>query len=212
MKYFVIAVLVLLVLFFIYKAMQKPKPKPQDEDQTPPEPAFGTLKLSHAKVGDAAVIRGAGTDFEDMHLTIDRVAEYAAGSDRWGEVSGIYHNKRVYVEWMEDDVFEVAINNGDSIRLRDLDITEDDLIRFDEEQSDHNSVNFNGKEYHFVESQEAEYREDRGSGFGGGEGFYLWDFKADDGEQLWIEKWEDEPFEGGLSTPVNPDTVTLYRA
>lgn len=208
MQDFLIFVLVCVIIVLAYKAFKKPKAEPGEANQEPDEPAFGTLEISAARRGDTVVIRGAGEDYADLHLTIDRVATYVSGRDRWGEVSGVVRNERVSLEWTDEDGLEIWIDRGLRMQMRDLDVGEDELLKFDEEQSDRNCIAYEGDDFHYVESREATCSENGGAA----EGFYLWDFVNSAGRMLWVEKWEDEPFEVGLSTPIDPATVTLFRA
>jgi len=177
----------------------------------PPPRDLSNLSITETLRGDQVEVVGAGDDYDDLQFTVDRINRYESGSDEWFEISGKYRSRRVFVEYYEDDRLQVAANTDPTTySLGDLGITEDDLIRMDEEQRRSNGFSWNGHEWSYMTSHEIGYfRDSRGQG----EGYYSWQFECDDGQQfLWMEKWEGEPFEALLGKRIHPDDVKVYRA
>jgi hypothetical protein len=98
------------------------------------------LTIRDARRDDVIIVSGAGEDFEDLSFTVDRVETYRSGREEWAEVSGIAQNRRIFVEWYEDDRLQVLLYRGDTLTLGDLGVAEEDLARFDEEESTENFV------------------------------------------------------------------------
>lgn len=171
------------------------------------EPNMRDLTIKDAVIGDTVILKGAAEDFEDLHVTIDRIDTYRSGRERWAEVSGVAKNRRVFVEWYEDDVLEVLLNHGERFTLADLNTTEEELARFDEEESTENSVVFAGEPYHYVCSEEVQHSRDGGPE----ESFYCWDFRGEDSGLVSVEKWEGDPFVATISVPIKPHDVVVFR-
>ena len=88
-------------------------------------------------------------------------------------------------------------------------ITEEDLVRMDEQHSLDNSIEYEGTRYHYSNSGESFFFE---GGSTEGQGFYLWELANEDNERFAsIVKWEGMPFEAYLSESVSPDSITVYR-
>ncbi len=138
---------------------------------------------------------------------MDRVDHYRSGREEWAEVSGIAQNRRVFLEWYEDDVLEVLLYRGEPLGLGDLGVSEEDLARFDEEESRDNFVVYKGERYYYTGSQEVEHRRDDGPAAS----FYCWDFRAADGHVVSVEKWEGDPFTATFSEPIRPAAITVMR-
>lgn len=197
-----IALVVLLVMIFKKKSKKSPSPPPQD---------LSNLRITDARAGDVLSIQGAGDDVEDLQFTVDRRNRYQSGNETWYEVSGIYHGRRIFVGYYEDDELEVTANlESRKLTLQDLGITEEDLVRMDEEQSRSNTVAYAGQRWSYSKSHEISYFRD---GQGNGEGYYSWEFDSEDGKQeLCIEKWEGEAFEAMVARRMHPDDCRVFRA
>ncbi len=115
------------------------------------------------------------------------------------------------LEWIDDDGLYVSLTRpGSTVRIQTLGLSEEDLARFDGEQSAANTIEHDGKTYHYETSHETGFFED---GRGDSEGFYLWSFDAEDGKSsIGIEKWEGEAFEAHVCPYVDPTDVTIYRS
>ena len=67
-------------------------------------------------------------------------------------------------------------------------------------------IEYQGKRWVYRESAEAGYFKDDGPQ---AEGFYYWKFECDD-LQLFIEKYEGDPFEVGISEKISPSRVRVF--
>jgi hypothetical protein len=195
-------VLVVLMVMIFKRKEAGPPPIPQRD--------LASLRVTDARMGDSISVLAAGDDFEDLDFVVDRKNRYESGNEEWFELSGMYKGRRVFVEYYEDDEVEVSVNLGrEKPLLSDLGLTENDLIRMDEERSTSNGFEYDGQPWRYVSSQEVGYFKD---GRGDGEGYYCWDFRSEDGKrEIFVEKWEGEPFEGGIAGIVNPNDVKVYR-
>ena len=167
------------------------------------------LTIKNAKVGDVITARGAADGFEDLVFTVDRRNVYKCGVETWFEISGKFKATRVFVEVFEDDELETSIDKGEKLKLSDLGITEEDLIKFDEEEDDSSSIKFRDQDWNYSDSDDVRYFKD---GNGQGEGFYQWEFENDDGETLFVEKFEGDPFVAGIQRPIDPDSFQVFRS
>jgi hypothetical protein len=185
------------------RSKSKPPPLPQRD--------LANLGITDARRGDNVSVLAAGDEFEDLEFVVDRRNRYESGDEEWFELSGMYKGRRVFVEYYEDDEIEVSVNLARrEISLSDLGLTEADLIRMDEERSSSNGFEFDGAGWNYSSSEEVGYFKDAR---GEGEGYYCWNFRTKDGKrELFIEKWEGDPFEGGIAEIVDPQDVKIYRS
>ena len=192
------------VLFVMFKKTKSKKP------DTVPVKSLADAKITDARAGDTVSVLGSGDEFDDLDFTVDRRNRYESGDDNWHEVSGLYRGRRVFVEFYEDDVLEVSFTKTmKPLSLKDLGLEESDLIRMDDERTRANSFEHDGVTWSYKSSQEVVYFK---NGTGEGEGFYSWEFESPDGRRLlFIEKWEDEPFEAGIAETVDPGDVRVFR-
>jgi len=197
-----IVFVIILVMIFKKRGSKRP-PLPQRD--------LANLGITDARAGDNIAVLAAGDDFEDLEFVVDRRNRYESGNEEWFELSGMYKGRRVFVEYYEDDEIEVSVNLARTeISLPDLDLSEENLTRMDEERSTDNGFEYDGQSWKYSSSEEVGYFKD---GRGEGEGYYCWNFRTGDGRrELFIEKWEGDPFEGGIAEIVNPDDVKIYRS
>jgi len=178
-------------------------------DEPAPAPrSLADLHVRDASVGDTISIHGAGADFEDLDFTVDRRNRYESGEETWFELSGVHRGRRLFLEVYEDDVVEVSYSWADESRtLPEIGLTEDDLVRLDEEGRAGNTVEALGETWRYEESGEVGYFRE---GEGEGEGFYSWSLRSADGQRvLFIEKYEGEPFEAGVATAVMMNAAAM---
>ena len=203
-----IEVLILILLglagYLLYKAVRK-KPK---AEPLPERVDLANLSIKDAARGDQVILSGASETYEDISFTVDRLNRYEANGDDWYELSGFSRGKRIFVEWSEDDELEISIQRESNLHLEAIGISEEDLVRMDEEKSRSNFLDFQGKRWRYRESAEAGYFKDDSPE---GEGFYYWKFESED-FQLFIEKYEGDPFEVGISEKISPSRVKVLRA
>jgi hypothetical protein len=189
----------------------------EDPAAAPKKPAedLANLKITDARAGDMVSATGAGDDFGDLEFTIDRRNEYQAGEERWFELGGMYRERRVYLEVIDDDELEVsAVLHPNKLTLEDLGLNEQDVADMDDRQNTADNFEYDGKLWHYRFSKEiAVFRQGQPQPTG----YYLWEFRADDGgalgaRLLTIRKGESEPFAATIATRVNPGDITVYRA
>lgn len=166
--------------------------------------------IKDARVGDVFSIQGLSLEYDDIYFYLERIDRYESPGGVWYELSGVDGDNRVWVEWSEGhELFVTASDNRRPVGLSSIGLGEEELIRLDEENSIDNHVTVEGRRYSYRTSSEALYFKDNR---GEGEGFYLWDFMAEDELRvLSVSKWEGMPFEAFFSEVVSPDSVTLYK-
>src|SRR5579872_6785625 len=185
-----------LVVLLVLVLMQFFKKKPA----TPavPQTDLSNLKPTDAQLGDVISVSGAGDEYSDLDFTIDRANWIQAGNRQWSELSGMYKERRVAMRAAtnEDGDVEVALHtDARKLTLTDFGMSEPDLADLDERQNPEDWFEFDGKNWQYLLSREAQ-----ASNQGQVTGFYYWEFREKGGTGiLGIRKAEGEPF-----------TVTLY--
>jgi hypothetical protein len=182
------------------------------EPAAPAKPAedLANLKITDARVGDMVSVTAAGDDFGDLEFKIDRHNQYQAGEKRWVELGGMYRERRIYLEVVDEDELEVvAVLNPNKLTNDDLGLSEQDLTELDERQNTGDNFEFDGKLFYYRFSREVMLYRD---GAAQPTGYYMWEFREDGGNRiLTVRKGEGEPFTVSLGTRVNPGDITLYR-
>ena len=178
----------------------------------PPKPALdlANLKITEARLGDLVSVTGAGDEFADLDFKIDRSNEYQAGEKRWTELGGMYRERRVYVEVVDEDELEVSVVlHPNKLTIEDLGLNEQDLADIDERQNTADNFEFDGKTWFYRFSKEIVVVRD---GQARGTGYYMWEFREDGGKRLLnVRKGEGEPFTASLAALVNPGDITVFR-
>lgn len=166
--------------------------------------------LKSAGVGYTVVIAEFFSPIEDAYVVIDQVNRYDSAVGEWHELVGSDGERRVGIEWSFDGEYFVAVNvHGEPEGLDSIGVSDDDLIKMDNEHSLSNSITHNSEQYNYKNSYEAAYFKD---GRGEGDGFYLWEFVSRDSKKIVsVVKWEDAPFEVYTSVVVPPESVTAYK-
>jgi hypothetical protein len=178
----------------------------------PAKPAvdLSNLKITDARVGDMISITGAGEDFGDLDFKVDRHNQYEAGEKRWVELAGMYRNRRVYLEVLDEDELQVtAVLDPNKLTIEELGMNEQDLTELDQRQNTGDNFEYQGKLFYYRFSREvAMYRD----GAAQPTGYYMWEFREDGGKRLLIvRKGEGEPFTVSLGVNVNPGDITVLR-
>ncbi len=182
-------------------------------DRKPPEatvPDLANLKITDARVGDVLSTAGAGPDYSDLDFTVDRLDQMESGSRRWGELSGPWRERRVYLEVHNGDTAEVFGNfDGRKLTLDEIGISEQDLADLDSRQNASDFFDYDGKFWLYRFSRE-------GAVFSGGNttgmGFYAWQFQEQERRRfLNIRKFEGEPFTAAIWIQTEPADITVYR-
>jgi hypothetical protein len=205
-----IIVLVCAVLLVVVLRKLSGKGKKGGSPPPIPQQDLANLTIKDAMVGDIVSLSGFGADYDDVDFVIEKRNRYAQGRYEWYELLGVYMGKQVWIEWEEDDELYVTATSPDrEIRLSVLNITEEDLARMDAEESSDNFVEYEGRKFYFDESAETFFYKDCS---GQGEGFYLWDFESEDGEEIIsVEKWEGEPFSVFSGKIIKPYNIKVYK-
>ncbi|HCC57350.1 MAG TPA: hypothetical protein DEQ47_08805 [Solibacterales bacterium] len=177
---------------------------------TPPQD-LAHLSVTEARAGDTLSIVGVGDEYADLDFTIDRRNSMEAGDRRWFEVSGMYKERRVYLEVEASDEVSVrGMFDGKRFTLDELGLSEDDLATIDERQNPADNFEFEDKVWMYRWSREVGVFQE---GNETGRGYYGWVFQEQGGKRLLaIRKYEGEPFTAAVLLPVNPGDVTVFRA
>jgi hypothetical protein len=174
------------------------------------QPDLANLRVTDARMGDVLSVLGAGEDFSDVDFTVDRADSYEAGSSRWTALSGMWRNRRVFLEIHNDETVSVLGNfDGRTITLDEIGLSEADMGEIDSRQNPTDFVDFEGKFWLYRFSREmGVFSEGRSTG----RGFYAWQFAEQGGNRfLAIRKFQGEPFAANLWIKVEPADVTVYR-
>jgi hypothetical protein len=200
----ILGVLLVIVLMNLFKK------HPTPPAQTGPVEDLANLKPTDARPGDSISISGVGDDMTDMDFTADRSTWVQAGSRQWSEVSGPYKGRRVSMRVANNEEIEVAVHTDPrKLTLEDLGLGEDDLAQMDERQNTADNFEFDGRNWLYVLSREAQAKR---SDLPQPEGFYYWEFREDNGPSLLaLRKSEGEPFTITLFYGIPAANVTIYR-
>jgi hypothetical protein len=168
------------------------KPAPQQD--------LAHLKVQDAQVRDNLSVTGAAEDFSDIDFTVDRRDVYPAGSTEWFELSGMWRDRRVFLEVQVGDNVQVLGNfDGRKLTLDDFGLTEDDMGEIDQRQNQNDFLDFDGKFWM--------YRFSRDMGV-----FYCWRFQEQGGTRfVTVKKFEGEPFTAAIYVSVEPNDITVFR-
>ncbi|MEQ8768787.1 MAG: DUF4178 domain-containing protein [Planctomycetota bacterium] len=161
--------------------------------------------LPNVRVGGVLSVRGLPDG--EKNLVVAKRHGYSQGSSRWGELVAEDGTDQVFLEFEEDDRLEVSLTRQSKERLSDLQLDEDALIRFDEDED--GTFEHDGKRWRYVESAEAFFHEDGRPG--PGDGFYYWDFEEVGGPGLIsVERYEGEPFTVFRGQKIRPEDVSVW--
>ncbi|HZS54682.1 MAG TPA: hypothetical protein VFA65_09785 [Bryobacteraceae bacterium] len=183
---------------------RKPNPGPPQQD-------LANLKITEARISDTLSVAGAAADFSDIDFTVDRCDGYEAGTRHWRELSGMWRDRRVYLEVHNEDTATVLGNfDGRRITLDELGLSEDDLAQMDQRQNPADFFDYDGKFWLYRFSREiGVFRAAETTG----RGFYCWQFQEQDSKRfLSIRKFQGEAFTGSLWVNVEPSDVTVFRS
>ena len=176
----------------------------------PPQEDLANLKVTDARAGDTLSVTGAAEDFSDIDFTVDRVDQYEAGEHRWVELSGMWRDRRVFLE-VHNEVMPEVYGNFDARRytLDELGLSEQDLGDIDERQNQADFFDWNGKFWMYRSSREMGVFTATAAM---GKGLYCWRFQEQDGKRfLTVRKSEGEPFTALLWNKLEVSDVTVFR-
>jgi hypothetical protein len=184
-----------------------------DHKPAPPAPQqdLANLKITDARVKDALSVTGAAEDFSDIDFTVDRRDLYEAGSSRWTVLSGLWRDRRVYLEIHKQDGVQVLGNfDGRRITLDELGMSEADMAEIDSRQNTADNFEFEGKTWLYRFSRETGLFSE--SNTTTGRRFYCWQFHEQDGKRyLDVRKFAGEPFSASLWVTVEPSDIAVFR-
>lgn len=203
-----VAILGTLLVIVLMQLFKKSSPPPA---AAPLAEDLANLKPQEARAGDVISISGAGDNMTDLDFTADRSTWSEAGSRRWLELSGPYKERRVTMRVDTGDEVQVSLHStGEKVTLEELGLSEDDLAQMDERQNTGDSFGFDGKEWFYVLSREAQSaRNDQPQPAG----FYYWEFREQEGKGiLGLRKEQSEPFSVTRYTTIPAGDVTVYRS
>jgi hypothetical protein len=177
---------------------------------SPPREDLAHLTVADARVGDSLSIVGAGDEYADLDFTIDRSNSMEAGERRWFEVSGMYKERRVYLEVEPGDELDVrGVFDAKKFTLDEVGLSEDDLAEIDDRQNPADNFPFQDKTWMYRWSKEVGIFQ---AAQETGRGYYGWVFQEQGGKRfLAIRKYEGEPFIATILQKVNPGDVTVFR-
>jgi hypothetical protein len=181
-----------------------------DHKPAAPQVDLANLKGTDARVGDVLSVTGAGADFSDVDFTVDRVEQYESGSRRFIALSGMWRDRRVYLEVHNEDTVEVYGNfDGRHLTLDEFGLTEDDMAEIDRRQNPSDFVDFEDKFWLYRFSREmGVFSEGRDTG----RGYYGWEFQEQGGKRrLTFRKFAGEPFATSIWIIVEPADITVLR-
>ena len=174
----------------------------------PPASSSVGDSIKDARVGDVFTVTGFTLDYEDSYFIIEKMNRYESFSGVSYELLAADGEKKLWVHWSDEaGLFVTAMAEGRPIGLTKLGLTEQELVRTDEQHSIDNYIDYDGVRFHYANSGEAFCFEDN---VGDGAGFYLWEF-AGEHKALSIDKWEGSPFQAYVSDVLSPDSFTVYK-
>lgn len=170
-------------------------------------PVIETIR--DARVGDVFTVTGLELEYDDSYFIIEKLNRYASENSEWYELLGVDSDARLWLSYSgSGDLFVTATPDERALGLSQIGVTEDDLVRMDNENAIDNSVSFDGNTFHYKNSGEAFFFEDNR---GEGHGHYMWEFEADDESRvLSVDKWEGRPFHAYVSDVVPAENVAVY--
>ena len=167
--------------------------------------------IRDARVGDVVVIQGFALEYDDCYFVVEELHRYGGSGIIWYELVVADAENRIWLEWSEDGsgLFVTVTDDRRPVGLESIGLPEADLLAMDDRRSIDRSINIEGLRFVYRNSFEAFYfRDNRPTD---GEGFYMWEFLAEDESRvLAITKFEGAPFEAHFSEIVAPENVHLY--
>jgi len=180
------------------------KRRPSDSGSSPDE------TIASVKVGDVVVISGFSPTLEDAYVITEKINRYESPFGKWYDLVGSDGDRRMTIEWSGDDDLSIFVSLLEApMGLSAIGLTEDELVRLDQEQSIDEYVEYEGERYFYGNSYEAIRFEDGGDE---GEGFYLWEFFTKEHKRtMSVVKWEGMPFEVYTAEALSPERVSVYK-
>ena len=182
------------------------QPPPPPLPSSAPRPAGASAEQPDPKVGDRVAVFAEIAGREQLSFVAEHRHRYEMHGNEWFEVTGKVGGKEAFLEiWGGSEPGLAAGLGAGELGLQQIGLTEEMLIGYDERPGEMPPFEFDGSSWTFRASGEVMFYEDCGRE---AEGCYYWEFDEKDGKRLlFVEKWEDEPFEAGICTRVEPGQV-----
>ena len=183
---------------------KRKKRRPSDTESTPDE------TIRSVGVGDVVVISGFSPTLEDAYVVTEKVNHYESPFGKWYDLVGSDGDRRMTIEWSDDDGLSIFVSMQEApMGLSGIGLTENELVRMDQEQSIDSYIDYENERYFYSNSYEVFRFENGGDE---GEGFYLWEFFTRKRQKtISMVKWEGMPFEVYASEALSPDLVSVYK-
>ena len=166
--------------------------------------------IGSARVGDVVVISGFSPTLEDAYVVTEKINRYESSFGKWYDLVGSDGDRPMAIEWSEDGGLSIFVSTQESpMALSAVGLTNDELVRMDQEQSLDKFIEYEGERYSYSNSYEVfRFEDDRDEG----EGFYLWEFfTAVRDKTIAVVKWEGMPFEVYASEALSPELVSVFK-
>jgi len=164
------------------------------------------LRIENAGPGAVLHLTGIGKDMDDFDIKVISKHTYRQGESSWYELECDKGAEKLWIVMEEDDELELSVSLRE-LKLRELNITKADLIRFDDDEE--GSFTFEGDKYWLEDSDQAIFY--RHSNDKEAEKFYYWSFEVENGNKyIDVEKWSDGSYDITYSEPVKLAQVTVY--
>ena len=166
--------------------------------------------IRSARIGDVVVISGFSPTLEDAYVVTEKINRYESSFGKWYDLVGSDGDRPIAIEWSDDGGLTMFVTSQESaMALSAVGLTDDELVRMDEDHSLDNFLEYEGERYLYSNSYEVyRFEDDRDKG----EGFYLWEFFTAGREKtIAVVKWEGMPFEVYASEALSPDLVSVFK-
>ncbi len=192
--------------YFMWKKSQKDKQK-QLESAEPVKPyKKDELRIENAGPGAVIHLTGIGPDMDEFDVKVISRHTYRQGESCWYEFECDKGDDKVWIDMEEDDELELSVCLR-KLKLRDIGISKEDLVKMDDDED--GSFDFEGNKYWLEDSDKAVFY--RHSDDKNAENYYYWDFEAESGNKfLGVEKWSDGSYDISYSETIKPSQVTVY--
>lgn len=205
---FLIFLLLLFCAFMAYKIWESQKSSNTCKNNQNKPYSSDELRIENVTGGGVIRLTGIGPDMEEFDLKVIAKHTYRQGESTWYELEcDKGSEEKVWIDMEEDDSIELAVSLR-KLKLRDIGITAEDLIRMDDNED--GSFTFEGVKYYMEDSDRAvfyRYNEDKNA-----EKFYYWDFESKDGKHfITVEKWSDGSYDVTYSEPIKLSQITVYN-
>ena len=190
---FVLAGVSIAALLIHLSTLREKKKKKKKEREKQRKRAIKNANVSNditrLRKGGVLKLPPFGSQRSPIETYVEERHRYSDGEGfEWWELSCAHGRRELLIEWSKEgrELYITAGFEDENPSLSDLNLKEDDLIRFDEDKR--GEFNWGGTSWHFDESGENRFYENDGSKV---EEYYGWSFESKDQSRfLNIEKWQ----------------------